>query len=251
MALSTLTRPGTSDTIVFLHGLGCVKENFTALWEAPELAGYDLLAVDLPGHGRSRGLPPETWTMQGMAAEVAAHLRAHGPAEAGVHMVAHSMGGAVGLLLAADHDIRLRSFANLEANLVAADCGLLSRRVADADLQAFRDEAFDKLKARARASDDPIVRDWAEWMETCDPEALHASARSLVDWSDGGRLLEIFLGLEVPTVYVYGDRSANPDVIRHLDTVPKHEIAECGHFIMNEKPAELAAVLAELLAREG
>ena len=86
-------------------------------------------------------------------------------------------------------------------------------------------------------------------MESCPAEALHASARSLVAWSDSGRLLEMFLELSVPKAYVYGARSANPDVLVHLDSVPKYRIADAGHFIMIDQPAALSRAIAEVIAQ--
>ena len=158
----------------------------------------------------------------------------------------HSLGGAVGLLLAERTPVPLASFINVEGNLVGTDCSMLSRRTAEMDLAEFRDEKFAKLKARARESDDPIIRDWAGWVESCPAEALHASARSLVEWSDSGRLLEMFLDLSVPKAYIYGENSANPDVLVHLDSVPKYRIADAGHFIMIDQPAALSRAIAEV-----
>ncbi|MDH3472761.1 MAG: alpha/beta hydrolase [Rhodospirillales bacterium] len=185
MTLATLCRKGNEDLVLFLHGLGCTKECFAGLWGTAGLAGATLLAPDLPGHGASQGPLPESWTMEGMTAAVRALLRGHAAETSRLHVVVHSMGGAVGLLLAGETPIPLASFVNVEGNLVAADCGLLSRRTAEMELADFRDEKFARLTARARASDDPIVRAWTGWMEACPAEALHASARSLVAWSDG------------------------------------------------------------------
>ncbi len=249
MRLATLSRDGNEDLVLFLHGLGCAKEKFAGLWGAVELAAVMLLAPDLPGHGSSQGLPPETWSMEGMTATVRDLLRDRETETARLHIVVHSLGGAVGLLLAEQTPVPLASFINVEGNLVGADCSMLSRRTAEMDLKEFRDEKFAKLKARARNTDDPILRDWAGWMESCSAEALHASARSLVEWSDSGRLLQMFLELSVPKVYVYGEHSANPDVLVHLESVPKYRIADSGHFIMIDQPAELSRVIAEVIAR--
>ena len=166
-----------------------------------------------------------------------------------LHIVAHSLGGAVGLLLAQDSPIPLGSFVNMEANLIAEDCALLSGRSAEMDLRLFRDEKFAKLKARARASDDPGLRAWALWVEACPAESFHASARSLVAWSQSGKLLEMYRALRVPTLYVYGERSAIPEVLTAVEGLPTYEVANCGHFIMLERPTELAVVLAGMLAQ--
>ncbi len=249
MTLATLSRQGDNDLVLFLHGIGSVKENFTALWDAPEFAGMALLAPDLPGHGASQGLPPVNSTMEGMAKVVCDILNDRVRDRVRLHVVAHSMGGAVGLLLAKQTPIPLASFVNVEGNLVADDCGMLSRRTADMDLKLFRDEKFARLKSRAREADDPILRDWADWVEACPAEAFHASARSLVEWSDSGRLLEIFRALPVPKAYVCGEHSANPDVLMHLEAIPKYRFADCGHFVMIDKPAELSSVVWEVIAQ--
>ena len=80
-------------------------------------------------------------------------------------------------------------------------------------------------------------------------EAFHACAKSLVAWSDSGRLLEIFQALAVPKAYVYGERSANPDVLSRLAGVPTYLVADCGHFVMIEKPDALARVVAEVMSQ--
>lgn len=249
MSLASLSRGGAGDVVLFLHGLGCVKENFVPVWNAGDFDGLTLLAPDLPGHGASHGGQPSDWTVQGMAGCVADLLGEQALQNRPVHLVVHSMGGAVGLLLAQNPEIRIASFTNVEGNLIASDCGLLSRRTADMELDVFVGGKFEKLKANALRSEDPIVRQWAGWMDTCDAEGLHTCARSVVEWSDSGRLLEMFLKLNVPRAYVYGDASANPDVLARLGTVQTHEIADCGHFVMSEQPAELARVIGHAVAQ--
>ena len=46
-----------------------------------------------------------------------------------LHIVAHSMGGAVALLLPDDILNDTKTFANIEGKLVGADCGVASRRI--------------------------------------------------------------------------------------------------------------------------
>jgi pimeloyl-ACP methyl ester carboxylesterase len=249
MTLATLSRDGGKDLVLLLHGIGCVKESFAALWDAPELDGLALLAPDLPGHGASQGLPPESWTMEGMAAALRELLAERIEDGRRLHLVAHSLGGAVGLLLAEQCPIPLASFVNVEGNLVAEDCDLLSRRTAEMDLALFRDRKFDRLKARARAAEDPGLRAWAGWVEACPAEAFHASARSLVAWSDGGELLRIFRSLAVPKAYVTGERSANPAVLARLGAIERVSVADCGHFVMTERPTALARVVGRVIVQ--
>jgi pimeloyl-ACP methyl ester carboxylesterase len=248
MNCAVLLREGNENLVVFFHGLGCAKENFSGLFDQPALSGPTLLAFDLPGHGESRNLPPETCSMEGMAKAVAADLQELVPRCKRLHLVAHSLGGAPALLLAQEPPIPLASFVNLEANLVAADCGLISRRTAETELEEFRDVKFARMIERAGQAADPITRAWSGWMAACNPEAMYASARSLVAWSDSGRLLEIYLGLTCPKLYVYGEKSAIPEVLAAVKGTPRREIGGAGHFMMIEEPEILAAVVAEMLA---
>lgn len=71
----------------------------------------------------------------------------------------------------------------------------------------------------------------------------------MVPWSHSGRLLAIFRALPVPKAYVYGKEIANPNVLAHLEGIAQARLAGCGHFVMAEKPAELARVVWEVMSR--
>jgi pimeloyl-ACP methyl ester carboxylesterase len=119
--------------ILLLHGLG----SSSADWELQILAlseHHRVLTVDLPGHGRSPR-PRGAWTVEDMAAQVAALLAALDEPPANV--VGLSLGGCVALALALDHPEYVRSlvlantFARLRpaglrgAGRMAARLGLL------------------------------------------------------------------------------------------------------------------------------
>lgn len=101
----------TGETVVFLHGLFGQGRNFTQVAKAlqPE---FRSVLVDLPNHGRSAWT--ETTDYLTVAETVAAWL-VDGPAADGpVHLVGHSMGGKVAMVLALQHP-------ELVARLVVVD----------------------------------------------------------------------------------------------------------------------------------
>ena len=83
--------------VVFVHGAGCDH----TVWQLPARwfawHGHSVLAVDLPGHGRSEG--PPLASVADMARWVGALLDAAGVQQAAV--VGHSMGAAIALEAAA------------------------------------------------------------------------------------------------------------------------------------------------------
>jgi pimeloyl-ACP methyl ester carboxylesterase len=102
---------GDGPQLVLLHGYGRSLNDWEAS-AAPLTAGHRVLAVDLPGHGRSPGLSP--WTIPTVVQHLADTLDAQGVPEAVV--VGHSLGGLVAVEYArADPDrARARAAVNLD-----------------------------------------------------------------------------------------------------------------------------------------
>ena len=92
-------RLGAGPPIVLLHGTGAATHSWRGL--APLLAArFDVIAVDLPGHGFTSGLPRSGLTLPAMGAAVAQLLvsLAIDPAL----IVGHSAGAAVAVRMALD-----------------------------------------------------------------------------------------------------------------------------------------------------
>ena len=69
---------GSGAPVLLIHGNSSCKEAFDPQFDAPELAGLRLIALDLPGHGASTDAPnPEsTYTFAGYAAAIETVLTA-------------------------------------------------------------------------------------------------------------------------------------------------------------------------------
>lgn len=86
--------------LVFLHGLFGRGKNFTRI--ARELSDeYTSLLVDLPNHGESGWT--EDFRYEQMADLVAEHVRSNFAKHDPVHVIGHSMGGKVAMVLALRH----------------------------------------------------------------------------------------------------------------------------------------------------
>ncbi|MCP5368098.1 MAG: alpha/beta hydrolase [Hyphomicrobiales bacterium] len=239
--------PG-GDLVLFVHGLGCDGGDFAGAWDCQALDGLGLLAPDLPGCGDSPDRGTDAGTVESHAAALAALLAEVDYGR--LHIVAHSMGGAPALLLARDGAPRLASFVNIEGNLIAEDCSMMSRRASEMDEALFVGQKFARIVAASARAEDPQTRRWSALLGRCDPAAVHRTCRSLVEWSDGGELLAAFHALAVPEVYAYGERTVLPPVLHAVRGIETKCFKDTGHFVMTENPAAFYPWLAGwLLAR--
>jgi pimeloyl-ACP methyl ester carboxylesterase len=226
--------------------LGCAKESFDDLWNFTGLfQDFSLLTFDLPGFGDSDRPKDFSYTMQDQAEICKALLDTLKPEK--VHIVAHSMGGAIGLLLAENTKDKKASFINIEGNLISEDSGLLSRKPIRVSFEEFEKKVFNELKYFIGRSRDRSSQLWLRWYEKSDILAYHRSSRSLVEWSDSGNLLNKFEELSVNKVYVYGEKNSRLKVLDTLQKIRKISISKSGHFPMIDNPEEFYSTLSEVL----
>ncbi len=239
--ISCISKPASSDLVIFIHGHGCSKESFLDAFERPELRDFSLLAFDLPGFGgscRPDGFP---YSMEAFAAVSEAVLNKFRKPR--FHIVAHSMGGAVGLLLAARIANQLISFVNVAGCLTGDDCGLLTRKAASLPLEGFlQDSSYNRLLRAPRLN--RLLR-----LEDSLPLAMYHSARSLAAWADSGALLDMFLNLRCRKAYIHGGDGRPPRSLAEQDAAELFAVPDSGHFPMNENPDAFYPLLFKLLRK--
>ncbi|MDT0165995.1 alpha/beta fold hydrolase [Actinotalea sp. AC32] len=257
-AVSTTTVGQSGARVVFLHGLFGQGKNFTQIARALEPDARSLL-VDLPNHGRS------AWTDRFDYAEiadlVADELRAGFAADGPVHVVGHSMGGKVAMVLALRHpdlvdrlvvaDIApasggsLGEFAYLLDSLAAIDLASLGRRgEADERLAERVDDARVRgfLLQNLRAHGDTF-----RWRANLD--LLRRELPAIGGFPDVGDATS-----DRPVLWVAGDRSdyIRPDehgpVMRAL--FPRTTLVTvkgAGHWVHSEQPEAFVSALRTFL----
>jgi pimeloyl-ACP methyl ester carboxylesterase len=157
------------------------------------------------------------------------------------------MGGAVAVI-AADDDSRVDALVSIDGNLVAEDCGIVSRKIAEQDSDGFAGSGFGEFVKDLRDSDRLDFRTWAQWCEGADPAVFHETAKSLVQWSDSGKLLARFNAFK-DKAYLYGGRDDRHYVIPQLSEALVKAVPKASHFMMIDNPGSLYQLLATTLAR--
>jgi pimeloyl-ACP methyl ester carboxylesterase len=213
--------------------------------------GWSVLALDLPGHGRSAG--PALTSVEAMADWVLAALAAAGARAAVV--VGHSLGSLVALECAARAPDRVRGVA-----LVGT---AFPMKVSDTLLEAARHDepaAFDMVNQWSHArlvhspgNPGPGFSVFVQCLRLMQRQPAGALAVDLAACSAYTRGAEQAAALSVPALFVLGARDSMtpPRAARSLVAArPGSTVVEidgCGHNVMGEAPDRLRAALAAWL----
>ena len=227
-------------TVVFVHG----AQHDHSVWilQTRYLAhhGYGVLAVDLPGHGRSAG--PALPTIEEMADWVLQLVRAAGASRATI--VGHSMGSLIALEAAG------RASAQVER---VALCGCaFPMKVSDALLAAARDDeprAFDMIDLWSHSGvthrpGNPgpgfsVYNENLRLMQRQSPGVLSNDFSACNAYAGG---MERAKALTCPALFVCGERDqmTPPKAARALAGVIGDArivtLPGCGHAMMAERP---------------
>ncbi|MEU6090002.1 alpha/beta hydrolase [Streptomyces sp. NPDC047085] len=230
--------PGAQPARVYLHGLGSMSAVYHAHIAArPELAGRRSLFMDLPGHGTSDRPPHFGYTLEEHADAVAVALDQADVT--GAELIAHSMGGAVALVLAHRRPDLVSRLVLTEANLDPFP----PQTAASSGIAAYGEDEFaEKEYARVLDSVGPL---WAATMRLADPRALHRSAVGLRRGSDP-TMRTILEGLEIDRVYLQGEHSGELPGRQQLEAagVRVVTVPGAGHNVMFDNPDAFVAAVA-------
>lgn len=231
-SVATKYKPNGNEWLVFMHGIGCAKESFDAVFQDKLAERYSVLTFDFIGHGGSDKPADFSYRLEDHAAIANQLIKQFDPKS--VAVVAHSMGGTIGLLLVQELD-NLKTFINVEGNLISEDAGIVSRQTAEQAEADFVTNGYNDFLARLRSSDEPAFRVWANWYEKSSPVAIHRSGTSLVEWSDSGKLMPAFNGLS-EKAFIYGDRTDVSLLLPQFQDVDVYAIPNSAHFMMLDNP---------------
>ncbi|MFJ6503744.1 alpha/beta fold hydrolase [Streptomyces sp. NPDC091879] len=231
--------PGTGPARVYVHGLGAASTVYYAHIAArPELAGRRTLFVDLPGHGVSDRPAGFGYTLEDHAAALAAAL--DGADVSGAELVAHSMGGAVAVVLAHRRPDLVSRLVLVEANLDPYPPGTTG----DSGIAAYEEDDFVENGGHARVLE-KVGASWAATMRLADPRALHRTALALRRGTVP-TMRRMLIGLAVDRVCLQGELSGELPGAQALEEAGVRVVAVpgAGHNIMFDNPDVFAAVLA-------
>lgn len=242
--IAVVHRDGDGSPIVFLHGFGSTKEDYADIVRHLAFAGRPFLAYDAPGCGESKCADLSRISIPFLVATALSVLE-HVNFER-FHLVGHSMGGLTALMLSHSHPERVLSFVNIEGNIAPEDC-FLSRQIVDypaSDEQRFFDDFVERTR-HAPAYSSALYA--ASLRHKVRVGAVRAIFQSMVELSDNSNLMDKFLNLPFPRMFMYGEQNAHLSYLNDIEKegVRLSVIPDCGHFPMYSNPCAMWQAIAE------
>ncbi len=238
-------------TVVFIHGGGLDHSVWALQTRYFAYHGRNVLAVDLPGHGRTAG--PALVSIAAMADWLMALLDALGVERAA--LVGHSMGSLVAYHAAARYPSRISALALLGITIPMP--------VADMLLDAAMNDdpaAFDMVTLWGHSRDGQTGSNRAPglWMTggavsllaRSGPGVLHTALKAANDYRDG---LDLAGNIECPTLLVLGERDAMTParaarpLAEAIVGARITTLAGCGHMMMAEQPDAVLDALISIV----
>ena len=255
---------GEGEPVVLLHGW----PTSSFLWRRvmPHIAEHRrVIALDLPGFGLSDKPLDVSYSFRYFEKVLSDAFDALGVDV--TSLVVHDLGGPVGLYWAIQHPERLRRLALLNTLVYpevswavvafVAACRLPGLRAFMASPRGLRFAMRYGVADRRRLSEEAIVAVQAPF---ADRDARRALLKAGVNLSPKGfqEIAATLPSLEVPVRVVYGARDRIlPDVAETMRRVQRDlpqtqvtALADCGHFLQEERPEEIGRLLAEFFAQK-
>jgi pimeloyl-ACP methyl ester carboxylesterase len=242
-----LHRDGAGTPVVFLHGFGSSKEDYADVVQHEKLAEHAVLAFDAAGCGATTCSDLDAVSVPFLLAVLDQVVDAKQIDRC--HLVGHSMGGLTALLLADRDPARIAGFVNIEGNVAPEDC-FLSRQVVthphdDADTFLAR---FTERVGTSRFYSAGLFA--ARLPHKVRAGAVKPMFESIVEVSDHGDLLGRFLGLPLPTMFMYGEQNSS---LSYLPAMAEHgvelaRISHSGHFPMYANAPEMWSRISDFIA---
>ena len=238
-------------TVVFIHGTGMDH----TVWVLPSRYfarhGYNVMALDLPAHGRSKGQPAPT--IDGMADAVIEAMTSAGVESAA--LVGHSQGSLVALSTAARHPDRARSLALIGSTAPMGVHPDMLQYASDNDhgvIDMITYWGYSKA-AQLGGNENPgmwMAGGTLRLLERADDDIIHIDLNACKTYDQG---LAHAAALQCPTLFILGERDIMTPVRAAqnlIGAVPNARVClldGSGHSLMMERPNDVLDALISIV----
>lgn len=246
LKIAAVHRGGIDEPIVFLHGFGTSKEDYTDITQRHDFAGRAFLTYDAPGCGATECDDLGRIDVPFLVDTARAVLERAGIKR--FHLVGHSMGGLTALMLAHHEPCRVLSFVNIKGTLAPEDSAISRQALTHQNPEDFFFQFIDRGRQAPHYASGLYAAGLPYKIRR---GAIRPIFRSVVELSDRGELISKFLSLPLPKMFLYGEECATLSYLPKLDAngVELAEIPHSGYFPMYSNPVAMWKRIAEFHQR--
>lgn len=241
-------REGQEETILFVHGLGGAKENYFESCKSDALSKHTLICLDNPGTGNSTYYDDFLLNVDDLAQITSLFIE-----QVGIKrfiLCGTSMGGLTTLLYLKRGGLdNVKAYINIEGNLMPEDC-MFSSKVVRYDYDTFRDQIFPDTIVDMKNNGNTGYHIIANNLQlNTNVKSYYNYSFQTVEYSATGELLNQYLEMEIPRVFIYGQENSSLSYIPKLleNHMSIKEISGSNHFIFYDNPKELYDVIGEFI----
>lgn len=249
---------GEGPTVFMIHGFQSNKDIWVRF--AGQLtANYHVIAIDLPAHGDSNILMDKSYTITEQARRVAAIMDALRLVQP-VHVMGHSMGGAIAFTLAANYPGHVKTLALINsAGVISPKPSQLQRELEQGKNPLIvRNEDDYRAMLAFTMSEPPYIPDAMIAVltrEAVEREAIATRIFGQLDPSLSPPAPEVLARIRVPTWVLWGDEDkvlevSSTEIFKKW--LPRSEVLVfkgVGHAPLMERPKEMATAYRSFLSR--
>lgn len=242
-------RKGNEETVLFVHGLGGAKENFWTACQSEMLSGHTIVCFDNPGTGNSSyhdDLLLDIDDLVEITSSFIDQLDLNDFILAGA-----SMGGLTTLLyLQRNKRKKVKGYINIEGNLMPEDC-MFSGKVVIHEPAYFRDTVFPagirEMKEKGNAGYHIIANNLE--LNT-NINAYYQYSFQTVAYSSSGELLRQYLALNLPRIFIYGDKNQALSYLPALHDAGMRTSMVRGsdHFVFYDNPTGMYQAISDFIS---
>lgn len=242
---------GDANPIVFIHGTGMDHTVWTLFARYFLRHGRDVLSVDLPGHGKSKG--PLLDSIESLSSNLLNYLDSRNINKFSV--VGHSMGSLIALEAASTQPERVNSLVMIGTALPMAVSEALLDLAKRNDPGAIDILTFMGYSNNARIGNNKNPGMWMtegtrRLMQRSSKDVIFKDLMACSNYADG---LEKAKNVSANTLLILGEndyltpRHRAKDLINNFESVKVKEIKNSGHTMMVENPNLVLDHLSEIL----
>jgi pimeloyl-ACP methyl ester carboxylesterase len=254
---------GEGEPVILLHGYNHHAEAWVRNIAPLAATGRRVIALDLPGFGRS-GIPKMRYSLTGYAEFLVDFMDALTLDSA--HLVGNSMGGAIALRTDVDHPDRVRTVTGVDAagffSSVPRAWSIAANPVAKLLIRPFLGQKRLLEWSHSRAYYDSSLSSTEQtdlmaeaYTQPGYKDHILGMAESMLLAPEDELLWDSLPTIKAPVLIVWGRQDRTISVqhaYRAAQRIPTAEIViydKCGHLPMYEKPVDFNRDLSDFLAR--